>query len=101
MLRRLLSQFSGRYIRPIIGLVFDLSGAVYRVDGCRFEIPTHLTDRNYRSAFVLGEYEAAERRLIRQFLRADDRVIESGGCVGVLSCLVELPSKLANSSSDC
>jgi len=86
--RRLLGHFSGRFIRPVIGLIFDLSGAIYRVDGCQFEIPVFLTDRNYRSAFVLGEYEATERRLIRQFLRENDRVIELGGCIGVLSCLV-------------
>jgi FkbM family methyltransferase len=87
-LRSRAGHFSGRYIRPAIGFGFDLTGAVYRVDGCRFKIPLHLTDRNYRSAFVFGEYEAGERKLIRQYLRADDRVIELGGCIGVLSCLV-------------
>jgi FkbM family methyltransferase len=86
--RDLAGHFSGRFIRPIIGFGFDLTGAIYRVDGCRFEIPIHMTDRNYRSAFVFGEYEAGERKLIRQFLRTDDRVIELGGCIGVLSCLV-------------
>ena len=87
-LRKLAGYFSGRFIRPLIGFCFDLTGAIYRVDRCRFEIPVHLTDRNYRSAFVFGEYEAGERKLIRRFLRADDRVIELGGCIGVLSCLV-------------
>jgi FkbM family methyltransferase len=87
-LRSRAGHFSGRYLRPAIGFGFDLTGAVYRVDGCRFEIPVHLTDRNYRSAFVFGEYEAGERKLIRKYLRADDRVIELGGCIGVLSCLV-------------
>ncbi len=37
---------------------------------------------------MFGEYKAGERKLIRQFLRADDRVIQLGGCIGVLSCLV-------------
>ena len=88
--------FSDRFIRPVIGFGFDLTGSIYRVDRCRFEIPVHLTDRKYRSAFVFGEYEAGERRLIRQFLRADDRVIELGGCIGVLSCLVNSQVDLAN-----
>jgi FkbM family methyltransferase len=87
-LRSLAGHFSGRFIRPIIGFGFDLRGAIYKVDGCRFKIPVHLTDRNYRSAFVFGEYEVGERKLIRRFLRPDDRVIELGGCIGVLSCLV-------------
>jgi hypothetical protein len=86
--RRLAGHLSGRFIRPIVGFGFDLTGAIYRVDGCRFEIPVNMTDRNYRSAFVFGEYEAGEQKLIRQFLRTDDRVIELGGCIGVLSCLV-------------
>src|ERR1700722_292714 len=87
-LRSLAGHFSGRFIRPVIGFGFDLTGAIYKVDGCRFKIPVHLTDRNYRSAFVFGEYESGERKLIRRFLQADDRVIELGGCIGVLSCLV-------------
>lgn len=87
-LQRLPGHFSGRFIRPIIGFGFDVSGGIYRIDGCQFEIPVNLTDRNFRSAFVLGEYETGERKLVRQFLRADDRVIELGGCIGVLSCLV-------------
>jgi FkbM family methyltransferase len=88
MLGSLADNFSDRFIRPVIGFGFDLTGSIYRVDGCLFEIPVHLTDRKYRSAFLFGEYEAGERKLIRQFLRADDRVIELGGCIGVLSCLV-------------
>jgi FkbM family methyltransferase len=85
---RLAGHFSGCIIRPIFGFGFDLAGSIYRVDGCKFEIPVSLTDRNYRSAFVFGEYESAERKLIRRFLRPDDRVIELGGCIGILSCLV-------------
>src|SRR5260370_5789210 len=88
MLRNLAGHFAGRFIRSVIGFGFDLTGSIYRVDGCLFNIPVHLTDRNYRSAFVFGEYKAGERKLIRQFLRADDRVIQLGGCIGVLSCLV-------------
>ena len=88
VIRSLANHFSIRFIRPVIGFGFDLAGATYRVEGCQFEIPVRLTDRLYRSAFVLGEYEAGERKLIREFLRADDRVIELGGCIGVLSCLV-------------
>jgi FkbM family methyltransferase len=88
MIGRLAGRFSGCFIRPIFGFGFDLGGSIYRVDEYEFEIPVHLTDRNYRSAFVFGEYESAERKLIRRFLRPEDRVIELGGCIGILSCLV-------------
>jgi FkbM family methyltransferase len=87
-IRRLAGRFSGCFIRPIFGFGFDLAGSIYRVDGCEFEIPGHLTDRNYRSAFVFDEYESAERKLVHRFLRPDDCVIELGGCIGILSCLV-------------
>jgi hypothetical protein len=40
-MRSIAGHFSDRFVRPIIGFVFDLTGAVYSVDGCRFEIPVH------------------------------------------------------------
>ncbi len=94
-IRRLAGRFSGSFIRPIFGFGFDLAGSIYRVDGCEFEIPVHLTDRNYRSAFVFDEYESAERKLVHRFLRPDDCVIELGGCIGILSCLVNSRSEIA------
>ncbi len=35
----------------------------------------------------MGEYEADERQLVRQFVCPEDRVIELGACLGVVSCV--------------
>ena len=72
--------------RPLRGLAFDLSGGIYRADTCTFEIPKNLTSLSYRATFLDGDYEREERALIQKFLRPDDRVLECGACLGVVSC---------------
>lgn len=76
-----------RVVRPFLGLVFDLRGGRFRADGCTFLIPKDLTSRSYRACFLLGDYEPEERDLIKRFLRPDDRVLELGACLGIVSCV--------------
>lgn len=73
-------------VRPVLGLIFDLRGGRFRVDGCEIEVPKELTTRTYRGCFMLGDYEAEERSLIRRHLRPDDSVLELGACIGAVSC---------------
>jgi FkbM family methyltransferase len=75
------------WIRYLQGLIFDLRGGIFRVDGCELEIPTDLTTRAYRSCFLSGDYEAEERALIRRLVRPEDRVLELGACLGIVSCV--------------
>jgi FkbM family methyltransferase len=75
------------WLRPAMGWWFDVSGGRFRVDGCEIEVPKDLTTRSYRAAFVTGEYEEEERELIRRLLRPEDRVMELGACIGVVSCV--------------
>jgi FkbM family methyltransferase len=94
ILPRSLRSFLGRWwmwgyertIRPVLGLIFDLQGGRFRVDGCEIEVPKHLTTRTYRGCFMMGDYEAEERALIKRYLRPDDAVIELGACIGAVSC---------------
>jgi FkbM family methyltransferase len=90
-LRRPLGSLAGKFhekvIRPIQGLRFDLSGGQFEADGCRFTIPRDLTSMAYRSCFLDGSYEAEERELIRSFVHAEDKVIELGACLGIVSCV--------------
>jgi FkbM family methyltransferase len=72
--------------RPLRGLLFDLSGGVFRTDGCEFEIPKKLTSLFYRATFLDGDYEREERALIQRFLKPEDRVLECGACMGIVSC---------------
>lgn len=90
LLRKPLGRAIGRVyqhlVRPLLGWIFDISGGRFRVDGCTFDIPRDLTTRAYRSCFVLGDYEREERALIREYLRPTDRVLETGACLGIVSC---------------
>jgi FkbM family methyltransferase len=79
--------FYERAIRPILGLIFDLRGGKFRVDGCVIEVPKHLTTRTYRGCFMVGDYEAGERALVRNLLRPKDSVLEIGACIGAVSCV--------------
>lgn len=79
--------FYRRFICPILGLIFDLKGGRFKVDGCEIEVPKHLTTRTYRSCFMTDDYEAEERALIKRFLRPDDSVLELGACIGVVACV--------------
>jgi FkbM family methyltransferase len=90
-IRRPLGALAGKFdewvIRGGLGLLFDLMGARLRADGCTFIIPRDVTTRSWRGCFLREGYESHERALIANLIRPDDRVIELGGCLGVVSCL--------------
>jgi FkbM family methyltransferase len=90
-IRKPLGEFLGpvehRVVRPLEGMIFDLRGGIFHADGCRFDIPRHLTTRSYRACFLRGDYEEEERELIKRFLRPEDAVLEFGACLGVVSCI--------------
>ena len=75
-----------RAVRPVLGLIFDVRGGKFRVDGCEIEVPKDLTTRTYRGCFMIGDYEAEERELIRRYLKPEDSVLELGACIGAVSC---------------
>jgi FkbM family methyltransferase len=74
-------------LRPVQGFLFDVGGGVFKADGCRFDIPRNLTTMAYRSCFLIDDYEAEERELIRRFVRPEDSVLELGACIGIVSCV--------------
>jgi len=90
-IRRPLGSLAGKvdeYIyRPLLGLVFDLKGARFHADGCTFDIPKDVTTRSFRSCFLLATHEIDERILLKRYIRPQDRVIELGACLGIVSCL--------------
>ncbi|MGH7941838.1 MAG: FkbM family methyltransferase, partial [Limisphaerales bacterium] len=69
------------------GLIFDCFVRGFRTDTCEFEIPKGLISRAYRAEFLRDGYELQEREMARKFIRADDRVLEVGGCLGIVSCV--------------
>lgn len=90
-IRRPLGSAAGWFHATVVcfieGLIFDYVVRRFRADGCEFEIPRHLTPVAYRAGFLGNSYEAQERELIRQFIRGDDRVLEVGACLGIVSCV--------------
>ncbi len=83
----LAGKFTELVIRPLGGLLFDLKGGQFHADGCVFEIPKNVTTRTYRACFLVDDYERDERELIRKFIRPEDRVLEFGACMGIVSCI--------------
>lgn len=70
------------------GLLFDLGGGLYRTEGMRFEIAPGQLPRSYRSRLYFDIYEGPERALAHKWIHPDARVLELGGCVGVVACVV-------------
>lgn len=84
-----------RYINPLAGLLFTLTRERYETEGCEFVIPKNLTSVVYRARFYYDLYEWAERKLVNKYVRQDDRVIEIGACIGVVSCVTNKKLKEA------
>jgi FkbM family methyltransferase len=70
------------------GGLFDRYVREYRHKGLRFEIPRELSTPEFRARFLLHRYEVPERVLTRKYIAPDATVLELGGCLGVISCLV-------------
>jgi FkbM family methyltransferase len=83
-----ISLFLSHYIlHPCLGLLVDIRGGTFEIDGCNFAVPRDMTTIGWRGACCReGGYEADERGLIKQFLLPDDRVVELGACLGVVAC---------------
>ncbi len=92
MLRKIWSAADAMRIRKsrsyIHGLLFDLKGDLYRTEGMAFRIAKDQFPRSYRSRLYFDVYEAPERMLAHKWIRSDASVLELGGCVGVVSCVV-------------
>jgi len=71
------------------GAFFDIFLGDYEIEGMRFVIPRNLTTRQFRGRFLLNEYETdIERLYLHKYLAPSARVLELGGCLGVMSCII-------------
>ena len=83
----LAGSFKQDVLDVLEGLLFDLKGGHFHADGCTFVIPKDVTTRKYRACFLHNSYEREERELITRWIRPEDRVIELGACLGIVSCV--------------
>jgi FkbM family methyltransferase len=60
----------------------------YRTEGMAFEIPKEHTNLAMRGKFTVDTYELPERTLIKRHLSSAAAVLELGGCIGVVSCVI-------------
>ena len=70
----------------LIQLWHRAPGGLARVEGCRFRI-SDLND-NVRVPLLMDEYEKEEREAVKRFLNPDLPVVELGGSLGVVSCVI-------------
>lgn len=72
----------------IAGVYFSIFKKVYKNKGIVLNIPYHLTDYKFRGRFQLNLYEVEEAKYIDQYLSKNAKVLELGGCLGYVSCLI-------------
>lgn len=72
----------------VAGWYFDVFKRKFTAGGCSFEIPESLTTRAGRGYFALDLYENVERKLVSDFIKGNERVLELGACIGIISCIV-------------
>ncbi len=73
--------------RGWVGRLASSLGTV-RVEDCRFRIDSPLISDPLKSRLLYGRYERTERELLRRHLNPSLPVVELGGGMGVVSCLV-------------
>jgi len=89
MARRVKRWCLNPYSSVLRGLLFTAKGCRYKTDACRFVLPRKLMSLPFRAQFHANVYEERERSLVREFIRADDRVLELGACIGVVACVTD------------
>lgn len=91
-IRKPLGTMAGKFDEAVIqrmeGFLFDLSGGIFKINGCSFVVPKEQTSLAYRSFFLFsGKYETEDLEIARTFIQPSDYVLELGACIGVVSCV--------------
>jgi len=81
---------------PAIGWAIEKLGDRARVDGLIYSLAGASIPRGLKTAIALGVYEKPERLMVKKHLPPQSPVIELGGGIGVVSCLIN--SRLADRS---
>ena len=73
---------------PVVGRVVELLGNKVRMDGLTYSVACPSISTGHKSTLAFGLHEIEERALIRRWLHSDVPVLEFGGGIGVVSCLI-------------
>jgi hypothetical protein len=70
------------------GRLVELRGNEISVEGLTFSVNSIAISRKRKASFVFDRYEKPERLAIKQFLDPSLPVVEFGGSIGVVACLI-------------
>ena len=73
---------------PVVGRAVELLGNRVRIDGLTYSVDCPYIGTAHKSTLAFGLHEVEERALVRRWLPHDVPVIEIGGGLGVVSCLI-------------
>ena len=73
---------------PFLGLLFLLLRRRFHLDGMIFQVPLRHQTLSSLATYWFNDYELPERKFCSKFLRATDRVCELGGCLGIVSMII-------------
>src|SRR5579859_6129189 len=79
---------------PIVGRAIELTGNRVRMDGNTYSVDCPYISTGHKSTIAFGLHEIEERMLVKKWLPRDTPVLELGGGLGVVSCLIN--RKLSN-----
>jgi FkbM family methyltransferase len=73
---------------PLLGLAFLLFQKQFRIERMTFSVPLRDQPLGSLATYWFSDYEAPERSFCKRFIKPSDRVCELGGCLGVVSMVV-------------
>ena len=79
------------------GILFTFFNKEFIINDIKINYPKNLMPLNQRSLFYDRTYEEEEYRLCQKYIHKNDIVIELGGCIGFISCVIN--KKLKNQLS--
>jgi len=79
-----------RFLNPlskIIGYLIKKYNITIVIDSLKINFPSQM--QNVELGYsILGTYEKNERFLVKKYVKPNDRVLEMGACIGVVSCTI-------------
>jgi FkbM family methyltransferase len=70
------------------GHIVELRNNLIRIDGLKFHVDVPAINTSQKAKFLFDRYERPERLALKQFLDPEVPVIEFGGNIGIVSCII-------------
>jgi FkbM family methyltransferase len=83
-----IGRITNHAAKAAAGLCYDAFLRHYRTEGMIFTVPRDQTTLALRGKFFVDSYELPERTLAKRRMPRDATVLELGGCIGVVSCVI-------------